>query len=187
MFETDNATPTTGLTRSPAPELQMSITPLDMRQARFSKAMRGVDPAAVGTFLQEASNGFEQALRENERLRQEIARLEASLSQFRELESGIKNTLVTAQKVADDMRENAVQESTLIVRDAEGRAALLVQKARARVEDVERDIDGLRLKRRETEVSLESMVAALQSTLDFVREQDARVPRGHSRAVAEVA
>jgi len=187
MFETDTVTQTTGLTRPPAPELQVPITPLDMRQARFKTTLRGFDKAAVTAYLEHASEGFEQALRENERLRQEITRLEASLSQFRELEGGIKNTLLTAQKVADDMRENAVQESARLVREAEGRAELLVQRARARVEDVEREITGLRLKRRETEVSLESIVASVQSALDFVREQDDREPRAHSRAIADVA
>jgi cell division initiation protein len=187
MFETDKQTPSIGLTRSPSPEPQMSITPVDMRQAQFSTTLRGFDKAAVTTYLESASEGFEQALRENERLRQEIGRMGAALSQFRELEGGIKNTLLTAQKVADDMRENALQESGRIVREAEGRAELLVQKARARVEDIERDINGMRLKRRETEVNLESVIAAVQSTLDFVRERDAREARAHGRGIADVA
>ena len=48
--------------------------------------MRGYDRDEVKAFLLEVSDGYEQALRENERLRQEVARLEASLSQYRELE-----------------------------------------------------------------------------------------------------
>jgi len=152
----------------------MTITPLDMRQARFSTKVRGFDKVDVTAFLQEAAEGFEHVLRENERLRQEIARLEGSISQFRELEGSLKNTLVNAQKVADDMRENAVQESTRIVRDAEGRAELLLQKAQARAEDVEREIDGLRIKRLEAETSLESTISALHNTLDFIRDQGRR-------------
>jgi len=187
MFKTDEETTTIGLTRSPSPELQVSITPLDMRQAHFSTTLRGFDKAAVTAYLESASEGFEQALRENERLRQEIARMEGALSQFRELEGGIKNTLVTAHKVADDVRENAMQEASRVVREAEGRAELLVQSARARVEDVEREINGMRLKRRETEMNLESIIAAVQSTLDFVRERDDRDSRAHGRPIADVA
>ena len=82
----------------------ISITPLDMRQARFTTAIRGFDKTDVTTFLQEAAEGFDHALRENERLRMEIVRLEASLQQFRELEGSLRTTLMTAQTVADESR-----------------------------------------------------------------------------------
>ena len=78
------------------------------------------------------------------------------------------------QKVADDMRENAVQEAQRLVREAEGKADLLLQKAQARTEDIEREIDGLRIKRREAESTVEATIAALNNTLDFIREQDRR-------------
>jgi len=160
--------------RITSPERHINITPLDMRQARFTTAIRGFDKADVTTFLQEAAEGFDQALRENERLRMEIVRLEASLNQFRDLEGSLKTTLMTAQKIADDMRENAQQEAARLVREAEGRVELMVQKAQARTEDIEREIDGLRIKRREAESNLEGTIAALHNTLDFIREQDRR-------------
>ena len=153
---------------------RMTVTPLDLRQAKFSTAMRGFDRTEVTNLLVEASAGYEEALRENERLRQQIAQLEASLTQFRDLESGLKSTLMSAQKVAEDMRDTAQQDATRIVREAEGQAALLLQKAQARLEDVQREIDGLRLKRREAETSIEATISALHSTLAFVRQQDER-------------
>jgi len=123
------------------PEHHISITPLDMRQARFSTSMRGFAKANVTSFLQEAAEGFEQALRENERLRIEIVKLETSLNQFRELEGSLKTTLMTAQKTADDLRDTARKEAERLVREAEGRVELMMQKAQAKTEDVEREID----------------------------------------------
>ncbi len=153
---------------------RLAVSPIDMRQARFGSSMRGFDRTEVTAFLLEASEGFEHALRENDRLRQEIARLEAALAQHRDLEHSLKTTLMSAQKVADDMRENAAHEAARLVREAEGRAELLVGRAQARAEDVQREIDGLRLKRREAETSIESTISALHNTLEFVREQDRR-------------
>jgi cell division initiation protein len=169
----------------PGAERQLGVSPLDMRQAKFSIAMRGFERSEVASFLLEAAEGYEQSLRENERLRQEISRLEASLQQFRELEGGLRTMLVSAQRVSDDMRdsaqrvsddmrENAQQEAARIVREAEGRAELLMQSAQAQAEDVQRDLDGLKMKRREAENALEATITSLQSTLAFVREQDAR-------------
>src|SRR2546423_5585848 len=160
--------------RITSPERHINITPLDMRQARFTTALRGFDKADVTTFLQEAAEGFDHAMRENERLRMEIVRLEASLNQYRDLEGSLKTTLMSAQKVADDMRENAQQEAARLIREAEGRVELLVQKAQSKTEDIEREIDGLRIKRREAEMNVEGTIAALHNTLDFIREQDRR-------------
>ena len=176
MSKRDEMALTTGepRLRITSPERNISITPLDLRQARFTGAFRGYDKADVTSFLQEAAEGFDQAMRENERLRMEIVRLEASLHQFRELEGSLKTMLVNAQKIADDMRETARQEAQRIVREAEGRAELTLQKTQAKTEDIEREIDGLRIKRREAETNLEATISALHNTLDFIREQDGR-------------
>lgn len=161
-------------TRRSAFDEPLGLSPIDLRQAKFPTAMRGFSRPEVTTLLEEAARAFEQTLRENERQRQEISRLEGSLGQFRDLENSLKNTLMSAQKLADDLKENATQEAARIIRDAESRADLILQKTQARAEDIEREIDGLRMKRREAEASIESTIAALHNTLDFVREQERR-------------
>jgi cell division initiation protein len=153
--------------RSPTP----TVTPVDLRQARFGTAVRGFDKAQVSAMLTEAADGYDQALRENERLRQELRHVEAALSQFRELETSLKNTLISAQKATDDMKENATQEAARIIREAEGRATLIIQKAEARREELEKDLTTLKSRRRDAEVSVEAIIATLKSTLDEFREQ----------------
>jgi cell division initiation protein len=176
MLKSDDPTTTTPEARRlPAPERHTGITPLDLRRQKFkSAAMGGFNRADVTAFMQEAADGFDAALRENERLRQEIGRLEAALNQHREVEGSLRNTLMSAQKVADDMRESAQADAERIVRDAETRADLMTQKAQARLEDVQREIDGLRMRRRESELGVESIIAALRHTLEFIREQEQR-------------
>jgi cell division initiation protein len=151
----------------------MKVTPLDLRQQRFSTVMRGFDRGEVSAFLSEASEDYESALRENDRLRQEVSKLEALLKEHRGQEVHLRNTLLTAQKLADDIKETANQEAARILREAEGRADLLLQKSQARLEDVQREIDGLRMKRREVETSLEGIIATIHNTIAYVREQDA--------------
>ena len=173
--------------RLPLPERNLGVSPLDLRQAKFNASLRGFDRTEVTTFLLEAADGYDQALRENERLRHDLVRLEASISQYRELESSLKSTLMTAQRVGDDMRETASQEAARIVREAEGRADLLLQRAQARHEDMQREIDGLRMKRREAQANLESIIGALHNTIDFIREQEQRERGVPHRPLLEAA
>jgi cell division initiation protein len=153
----------------------MKVTPLDLRQQRFQTVMRGFDRGEVQSFLLEVADDYENALRENDKLRQDVAKLDAVLGEHRGQERNLRNTLLSAQKMADEIKEHATQEAALILREAEGRADLLLQKGQARLEDVQREIDGLRMKRREVETSIEALVGTLNNTLEFIREQDARV------------
>ncbi len=177
MSNTEDLNPAVESRRLPSPDRHSAPTPLDVRQAKFNTAMRGYEKTEVNAFLLEAADGYEQALRENERLRQEVIRLEASLIQYRELEGTLKATLMSAHRASDDMKTNAQAEAKRLVREAEGHVELLMERTQAQLEDVQREIDGMRLKRRESEVMLESIIAALQNTLEFVREQDIREGR----------
>lgn len=152
----------------------MKVTPLDLRQQRFRKTLRGFDRIEVTSFLAELADDYEQALREADRLRQDLTRMEAVLAEHREQERNLRNTLLTAQRLADEIRQNAEVEAQRIIREAEGRADLLLQKTQGRLEDVQREIDGLKLKRKDAETSIESTISALKNTLDYVREQDER-------------
>jgi cell division initiation protein len=153
-------------------ERVMRIGPLDLRQQHFKVGMRGFDRTEVVAFLTEAADDYEHALREIDRLRQDLARMEALLNEHRDREDNLRNTLLTAQRLADEVRTSAQNEARMIVREAQGRADLLLQKGQARLDDLDRDITELRLRRRDVEGSLESSIQALYHALEFIRDQD---------------
>jgi cell division initiation protein len=157
---------------SSPPERVMRIAPLDLRQQKFRTVYRGFDKTEVVAFMTEAADDYEHALREIDRLRQDLVRLEALLSEHRDREANLRNTLLTAQRLADEIKEAAQNEAKLIVREAQGRADLLLQKAQGRLEEIERDINELRLRRRDVEGSLEASIQALYRALEFIKDQD---------------
>src|SRR5437762_3080038 len=110
---------------------RMNVSPLDLRQQRFRSAFRGFDKVEVTSFLAAVADDYEQALRETDRLRQDLTRMEAVLNEHREAERNLRNTLMTAQKLADDIKANAEKEAERIVREAEGRAQLILDKTQA--------------------------------------------------------
>jgi cell division initiation protein len=152
----------------------MNVSPLDLRQQRFRSAFRGFDKVEVSSLLNAAADDYEHALKEADRLKQEVARLDGALKEQREQEHGLKTTLLTAQKLADDIKANAEDEGRRIIREAQGRSDLLLEKTQSRLEDIQREIDGLKLKRRDVETSIEATIQTLRNTLEYVREQEAR-------------
>jgi cell division initiation protein len=153
-------------------ERLMRVAPLDLRQHRFKTVLRGFDKTEVVALLTEAADDYEHALREMDRLRQDVSRLESLLGEHRERESNLRNTLLTAQRLADEIKDAAQNEARLVVKEAQGRADLLLQKGQVRLEEVERDINEMRLRRRDVEGTLEASIQALYHALEFIREQD---------------
>jgi cell division initiation protein len=152
----------------------MNVSPLDLRQQRFRSAFRGFDKIEVTSLLTAAADDYEEALRETDRLKQEFLRQEAMLNEHREHEKGLNTTLLAAQKLAGDIKANAEEEAKRIIHEAQGRSELLLEKTQARLEDVQREIDGLKLKRRDVETSLEATIQTLRNALEYVREQETR-------------
>jgi cell division initiation protein len=152
----------------------MNVSPLDLRQQRFHTVLRGFDKIEVSSFLAAVAEDYEQALRETDRLRQDLANMESALTEHREHEKSLRTTLLTAQRLADDIKAGAEKEADRVIREAGLRSQLLIEKAEARLEDVQREIDGLKLKRRDVETSLESTIQTLRNSLDYVREQEIR-------------
>jgi len=158
-----------------APERVMRISPMDMRQQRFRSAFRGYDRTEVVAFLTEAADDYEHAMREIDKLRADLMRMEALLIEHRQRENNLRDTLLTAQRVSDELKDTAQAEAKLIIREAQGRADLLLQKAQVRLEEIDHDINELKLRRRDAEGSLESSIQALYRALEFIRDQgDAR-------------
>ena len=154
------------------PERVMRISPMDMRQQRFKPAMRGYDRTDVVAFLTEAADDYEHAMREIDRLRGDLTRMEALLGEHRERENNLRDMLLTAQRVTNELKEAAQTEAKLIVREAQGRADVLIQKAQVRLDELDHDCNEMKLRRRDAEGTVEATIQALYRALEFMRDQD---------------
>jgi cell division initiation protein len=108
----------------------MRLTPLEIRQHKFSSQMRGFDRGEVSAFLDTVVADFEDVVRENAQLHREAERLARDLDAYRSREKTIQDTLTTAQTLVEQLKRTAIKESESIVIDAELRAEKLLAEAR---------------------------------------------------------
>src|SRR3982751_1060543 len=97
------------------PERVMRVSPMDLRQHRFRTELKGYAKTEVVALLTEAADDYEQALRENDRMRSDLARMEALLGEHRDREANLRNTLLTAQRLAGEGEKAAGKERKKIV------------------------------------------------------------------------
>ena len=103
------------------------LTPLDIQKQMFTRNMRGFAIDEVRAYLHVVAEELERLLKDRERLFTENKLLREELQEYNERESILKDTLLSAQRVSEDLRETARRESEMIVKDAEVRA----ERARA--------------------------------------------------------
>ena len=141
----------------------MRFSPNDIRQQQFSvKTFRGFDPQEVDAFLDDVAEDYEAVLKEATLLREQLAAQEARARGIVEREKSLQDTLVTTQRLADEMKTASRREGELIVREAELRGEKLVEEARAEEAKIRSQIQALRRMRRQ-------LVEELSATLERYR------------------
>ncbi len=150
----------------------MRITPLDVRGHRFAVRMRGYDREEVQSFLNFVSEEFEKAVSEASHLREETAQLKSSLGDLTERERILKETLFTAQKLSEDIKEEAKKEGRLVIREADLRGQKLLDQVQRKVSQMEDSIRGLKMERDAFERKLRSLLEQHLKLLEMHREEE---------------
>lgn len=123
----------------------MKITPLDIDGQTFRTKMRGYDPQEVRSFLRLLGEEYEKIFAENLKLQEDLTKMESILDEHRERETTLRETLVTAQKLSSDMKEQAQREAELTVKEAEIKADQLLQGGMQRVAELEGSLGEMRI------------------------------------------
>ena len=133
----------------------MRVTAMDIRQQQFNvRLFRGFDMQEVDAFLDEVAGDYEELVRENSLLKDQLAALEEQVRGVQEEERLLRETLVTAQKLAEEHRAQARKEAELIVRDAELQAEKLMEAARVEEAKIKNEVLALKRQRRQIAESL---------------------------------
>lgn len=125
----------------------MRITPLDVRKQEFRKVVRGLDPEEVYAFLATVAEEYETVLTDNKQLRERVLELDEKVTEYRNMEKTLRDTLLTAERVMAEARENARKEGELILRDAHLRAEHEIANIAAQVQDLRAQVRELRNQR----------------------------------------
>lgn len=145
------------------------LTPLDIHNKEFKRGFRGYSEEEVDDFLDQVVHNFEQLLRDNAALKEQIEDLQEKVAQYKQLESTLHNTLIVAQETADEVRESARKEAELIVREARGKGDLLLRDVEDRVRRGETRLNELRRQAAAFRAQVRSL---LESQLEILRSAD---------------
>src|SRR2546423_3329262 len=107
----------------------MEVTPHDLRNAELREAFRGYRPEEVEELLERAAITLERMHERNRQLQEKVAALEAEGSTAKEMESVLRQTLLLAQRTADETVTAAHERARHLVEESEDRALTLTTEA----------------------------------------------------------
>ena len=147
----------------------MRLSPIEIRQHRFSYRFRGLDADEVRAFLETLVADFDQVVRENAELRREGERVARELASYQSREQLIQDTLTTAQGVVKQLKQTAMKEAEVLVSEAEVRAEKVLKEAETRRADLITEIGDLKQMRERVALELRNV---LNGYLRFVEPID---------------
>ena len=150
-----------------------NLTPLEIQKQTFSRVLKGYNADEVRAYLHLVAEEIERLVRENDRLSRDSAVLREDLEDHSNRERILKDTLLSAQKVAEDLTANARKEAELIVKDAELLSERVIGQAMQRVGEIERSITDLKIERRSVRNKLQSTLDSVQQMVVLDAEQEA--------------
>jgi cell division initiation protein len=150
----------------------MRITPLDIQQKQFPMKFRGFDVEEVYAFLEVIREEMEDLLRENANLKETVQRLESQIKDYKDMETTLRETLLTAQQMAEDYKTNARKEAELVVKEAELRADTMLKDTQEKVIKIHEDIVDLKGIRRHFKEEIKRLVESHLKMLEFDKERE---------------
>ncbi len=148
----------------------MNVTPLDITQKQFARVFRGLDPEEVEAFLALVAVEFEALVKDVMALREDNQRKAEELADHKSRERALQETLVTAQRASEEIRDAARKEAEITISDAELQAEKIVQGAHARFLRIVDDINELKRQRVAFEAGVRTLVESHVKLLEAFRE-----------------
>lgn len=144
------------------------ITPLDIENKKFSKQMvNGYNVDEVDEFLDEITADYEKLYKENKALKDNAEELHNDVGQYKDIESTLQNTLIIAQKTADEIQNVAKQKAEQIVKDAEYQSKSKLDELNTQIMIKEKEIDELK---KQFSVYKAKMESLLISQLELIKD-----------------
>jgi cell division initiation protein len=150
----------------------MKLTPIDIQQQQFRSVLWGVDAKEVDAFLDQVAAALEDAIRENNALRDELRIKEGQLDDHREREKALKETMITATRIAEEVKQSARKEAELVISQAEVQGEQIIQNAYTRLARVMDEINELKRQRAQFEAGLRSLINAQAKLLEAMTERE---------------
>jgi cell division initiation protein len=151
----------------------MKITPLEIKEHKIRKKLFGYDIQEVEVLKEITAVALEQGNKKISDLEEKLKDTASRLSEHEQREKMLKDTITTAQKMVDDLKNNAKKEAEIIIAEARQQGDEIARQAKNRVQTIREEILQLKKQRIELETSIKAILDYHSSVL-LMEEKESR-------------
>lgn len=145
----------------------MRITPIEIQQHQFKSRLFGYDTGAVDSFLEMLADELERLHKQNNELKESLARTRSSLEQMKDREKSLQDMLMTAQQVTAELKNNAQKEADVLIAEAHLEGERVVRDAVQQRVHLVGEIQDLRRQKIGFESALRGLIDGHRKLLDM--------------------
>ena len=121
------------------------LTPIDIQKQDFDVSFRGYNADEVDDFLDMVGSDYEKLYKENIELKDRVSSLQASVEQYKTLESTLKDSIILAQKSAEEIKKNASERADNMMNDAQNKASDIIRQTNDDILAKKKELADLRM------------------------------------------
>lgn len=159
----------------------MSVSKIDLLNKQFSKSMFGYSRMEVDQFMLELAEVVGDAADAQKEMKKKIKRLERTLKEYRQRDETLRDTLVSTQKMVDDLKVTASKEAQIILDEARSKADVTVQKGHSRLAQIHEEIESLKRTRTQFEIQLKGLLNSHLEMLEMSNPEREKVEEMESK------
>lgn len=151
-------------------EMADRLTAMEIEKQAFRRKLRGCDPEEVQLYLRSVAAEVERLNLENGELHEELGLLRQEIEVGRDSEKALREALISAQRMSEEIKERARSEAELVVKEARLRGEEIVKHAHNTLTQIEIDISRSKLERETLEQRLRSVIDQHLAMLEMQRQ-----------------
>jgi cell division initiation protein len=158
--------------RKPRGGIEMAdrLTAMEIEKQEFSKKLRGFDPDEVQLYLRSVASEVERLTLENSEFLEELGLLRQAIEESADSEKALREALVSAQRMSEEIKNAARTEAELVVKEARLRGEEIVKHAHNTLNQIEMDISRSKIERETLEHRLRSVIDQHLAMLEMQRQ-----------------
>ena len=159
----------------------MTISKIDLLNKQFSRSMFGYSRIEVDQFMLELAEVFGDSADAQKEMAKKIKRLEKSLKEYRQRDETLRDTLVSTQRMVDDLKVTASKEAQIILDEARIKADVTVQKGHNRLAQIHEEIEAMKRTRTQFEIQLKGLLNSHLEMLEMSNPERDKVEEMESK------
>lgn len=155
------------------------LTPIEIENKEFKKALRGFKEEEVDEFLDIVKEDYEYLYRENLELKEKVKLYQDQINKYENIEETLKATLIRAESVAEDTCSAANKKAKIIVEEADLKSIQIIEQANNQVIEIRKEYNEMvkefKIFRNKFKSLLEDEIRSIDEIFYNVDNQDMKV------------